>query len=230
MEELIKKLSPRLIGTAFVCVLLYLSAIITIALARGQPVDLWGLKIGRETLVEQPEARAQATLKIGNLTQDNRALQDRISVLNGEIDESRKRLEVETAIRITKEKRLIDLEQEFKSARVSNLNQLAAELHSLRVDIEKDESRLAKLHDQFEALSKDYYANLVVCRKGESFYNQECKKAGELQGAVEGVKLRIDHLTKLIAERTQLYKTLLEQTKVNITLPSSERDKQPRAA
>jgi hypothetical protein len=219
MEELIKKLSPRLIGTAFVFVFLYLSMSITFALVRGQPVDLWGLKFGGERLIEQPETHSQAVRKISDLTQENQSLQNRILVLNGAIDESRKRLEAETAIRITKEKRLIDLEQAFKSARISNLNQLAAELHSLRVDIEKDESELATLHDQFAALSTDYYANLVVCRKGASFYNNECKKAGELQGAVEGVKLRIDHLTKLIAERTQLYKTLYEKT--NITWPSS---------
>ncbi len=213
MEAIIRKLPPKLFSIIVVSLLIYLVVIITVAVFRGQTIDIWGLKISEIRAKVQAERDKTDKPNILEHKQNNILLKERINKYQQEIQKLTENLSKEQNLRLSKDNRIDELESELKRIRGSNYKQLMRKLSNIEIKVENDEIKLLEVHKQYEALSIQYYPKQSRCNNGESsFYYQECKEAGELQGSIDGIKLRIESLKKTIENNNQKYKLLIEMT------------------
>ncbi len=213
IDAIVKSISPKILTLIVICCLTYIGIIATIAVFRGQPVDLWVLKIGNnkiqqadQFIYDNSKNSAKKDLILMSIE-----FESQLDGLKHEINELNKQIQTETNLRLSKERRINELERNLKSVRESNFKVLKRELISIKFRLGKDEIELEELQKQYEVFSKKYYSNIAGCEKGESFYGQECKKAGELQGSIEGIKQRIDYLMQSINNNNKLYNSIIDK-------------------
>jgi chromosome segregation ATPase len=130
-----------------------------------------------------------------------------------EINKIKKKLSVEYNLRSSKEQQINELEQELKVNRESIHNELLGKINAIQTKLHSKENELRNLQDQYEVAAKKYYPLQRRCENGESFYNMECKEAGELRGSLETIKLKIGSLTKSIENDNNAFNLLLKKSK-----------------
>lgn len=210
MEAIVKRLSARLLSAIVIILLIILIILIAVALYRGQSIELWGLKIGETKRVDlSRNVTDLSTIK--DCKDVNFACKEISAKYEHEISKIKKEFSAEYNLRSSEEKRINELEHELKVNRESIYNELLEKINAIQMKLRNKENELRNLQGQYEVAAKKYYPLERRCEKGESFYNMECKEAGELRGSLETIKLKIDFLIKSIENDNTAFNLLLRK-------------------
>lgn len=211
-EAILKKLPAKLVSVIVIALLLLLIMITAIAVYRGQSIELWGLKIGERKTAELSKADIKPAVQ-KNIDVESASCKELVAKYETQILELNKALRSERNIRLSKEKRINELEHNISEKRESIHNQLMGTINSIQMKLSREENELRDLQEQYEVTAKKYYPVQGICNKGQSWYQQECKDAGELRGSLEATKLKIDSLEKSLEYNNTALKMLLEKSK-----------------